>query len=134
MREDVIAAPFFEALADDAFAVQRCGACDRAFLPPAPVCPHCHAPDVDWERTDARGRLYAFTELLRTPPNFDEPAVVGTVVVEGVRVLAPIDAPYDALSIGDPVALVPTDGAGDHDRGRWADAPFFTAEPRPDAE
>lgn len=134
MREDAIAAPFFEALDDDAFAVQRCGDCDRAFLPPAPICPHCHASDVGWERTDGRGSLYSFTELHRTPPDFDEPAVVGMVVVEDVRILAPIDAPYDDLSIGAPVELVATEYTGEHDRGRWADTPFFTAEPILDAE
>lgn len=129
MRENALVEPFFEALADDAFAVQRCLKCDHAFLPPGPVCPDCHARAVTWERTDGRGTLHAFTELHRTPPGFDAPAVVGTVLVEAVRVLTRVDAAYDDLSIGDAVELTAAEYTQDYDRGRWTDAPFFVATP-----
>lgn len=130
MREGALAEPFFEALADGEFAVQRCSACDEAFLPPSPVCPHCHAAAVRWERTEGAGALYAFTELARTPPGFDAPAVVATVELDvGVRLLSTVAAAYDDVAIGDRVELEPISGEGPYDRGRWADYPFFTATP-----
>lgn len=128
MREDALAEPFFEALADGAFAVQRCSACEEAFLPPSPVCPACHAEAVGWERTDGSGSLYAFTELARTPPGFDAPAVVGTVDLDvGGRLLTRIDAAYDDLAVGDRVELRPAPHEASYDRGRWSDYPFFAA-------
>ncbi|MFC5973525.1 Zn-ribbon domain-containing OB-fold protein [Halomarina salina] len=128
MREGALAAPFFEALADGEFAVQRCSACSEAFLPPSPVCPVCHADDVGWERTDATGTLHAFTELTRTPPGFDAPAVVGTVDLDvGVRLLVRVSAAYDDLTIGERLVVEPSPAPGTLDRGRWSDYPFFSA-------
>ena len=122
--------PFWEALAEDRFLVHRCGACASAFLPPAPVCPHCGSRSVEWEAVDGRGELYAFTRQHTAPPGFEAPLVVGTVeLAAGPRLLAPVAADYNDLSIGTPVEVVPTEYEPDYDRGALSEYPFFEAVP-----
>jgi uncharacterized OB-fold protein len=123
--------PFWEALAEDRFLLPVCEACDEAFFPPSPACPHCHATDVEWTETDAEGELYAFTRQHRTAPGVTAPVVLGVVELDaGPRLLARVDADYGALALGDRVALEPRAYPDEVDRGRLADRPFFVAVPR----
>jgi uncharacterized OB-fold protein len=123
--------PFWDALADGRFLLPSCDACGEAFFPPSPACPHCHAERVDWTETDATGDLYAFTRQHRTAPGVDAPVVLGIVELdEGPRLLARVDADYDALSLGDRVALVPRSYDEGVDRGRLEERSFFAAVPQ----
>lgn len=103
---ETFTAPFWESLAAGRVTLTECSDCGTPFFPPAPACPHCHSTAVDWVPVTDPGTLYSFTRQYRTPPGFDEPNVLGLVELrETVRVLAPIAAPYEALSIGMPVEL-----------------------------
>lgn len=122
--------PFWDALADGRFLLQRCAACEEAYFPPAPVCPRCHADDVEWIESDAVGDLYAFTHQQRTAPGVPSPVVLGIVELDdGPRLLARVAADYEALDIGDRVALEACDYEDDVDRGRLDGRPFFRAVP-----
>jgi uncharacterized OB-fold protein len=120
--------PFWEGLEEGAILIHACKRCERRFFPPSPVCPHCHATDVEWVETAGRGMLFSFTRTHATAAAFPDELVVGTVELEeGPKLLAPIDEPYSALEIGDPVRIEPTEYEVDHDRGWLEGYPFFTA-------
>ena len=120
--------PFWEGLEDGTVLIHACESCDRRFFPPRPVCPHCHATDVEWVETTGCGTLFSFTQTHTTATAFDDNVVVGTVELdEGPKLLAPADEPYSALEIGDPVRIEPTEYTAAYDRGWLAGYPFFVA-------
>jgi uncharacterized OB-fold protein len=121
--------PFWEGLAEGQFRVPVCLDCETAFFPPAPLCPHCGHGEAEW--TDAgRGTLYSFTRQHRTAPGFDSPIVMGIVELDaGPRLLAPVAADYDDLTIGQSVQLDPRPYDHDYDRGDRDGDPFFAAVP-----
>lgn len=122
--------PFWDALADDRFLLPVCEACDEHYFPPAPACPRCHATDVGWAETDAEGELYAFTRQHRTAPGVSAPVVLGIVELDaGPRLLARVAADYEALALGDRVAIEPRAYEDGVDRGRLEGQPFFAAVP-----
>lgn len=127
--------PFWEALADGRLLVHRCeSGCERAFFPPGPVCPHCGGREVDWAEVDPRGELYSYTRQHVTPPGFDAPLVVGlTELAAGPRLLTPVAADYEDLSVGTPVEVVPAEPPGEVDRGELAEYPYLEAVPVADA-
>jgi Predicted nucleic-acid-binding protein containing a Zn-ribbon len=76
------------------------------------------------------GTLYSFTRQHRTAPGFDSPIVMGIVNLDaGPRLLAPVDADYEELTIGQSVRLEPRDYDQGYDRGDHAEDPFFAAVP-----
>lgn len=121
--------PFWEQLAGGEFRVPECRDCGEAFFPPGPLCPHCGGREFDWTSGET-GTLYSFTRQHRTAPGFDAPVVMGIVeLAAGPRLLAPIAADYDDLTIGQPVRVVPRDYEQDYDREEQSDRPFFAAVP-----
>ena len=127
---DATSDPFWDALADDRFLLPSCRDCGEAFFPPAPVCPRCHATDVEWIESDAVGTLYAVTRQHRTAPGIPSPLVLGIVELDdGPRLLAQVRATDDELDIGTRIRLEPTEYDGSVDRGRLSDRPFFAAYP-----
>ncbi|MFB6171751.1 MAG: Zn-ribbon domain-containing OB-fold protein [Haloarculaceae archaeon] len=123
--------PFWEALADGTVLLQRCTDCEEAYFPPGPVCPRCQSAAVEWIESAAAGDLYAFTRQHRTAPGVPSPVVLGVVELdEGPRLLARVAADYEALSLGDRVAIEACDYEGAVDRGRLDGEPFFRAVPR----
>lgn len=122
------AAPFWEGLTDDEIRLPECRACGMAVFPPGPLCPDCGSDDLVWTEVEPTGDLHSFTRQHRTAPGFDSPIVMGMVDLDaGPRLLAPIEAAYDSLSIGDRVRIEATDYDADYDRGRRAGEPFFHA-------
>lgn len=118
--------PFWDALEDGLFLLQRCGDCDEAYFPPAPTCPACHADTVEWIEAAGTGELYAFTRQHRTASGFESPLVLGTVeLAEGPRLLVRMEDPYDALEIGAAVELRPVEYDGGANRGWLEGRPFF---------
>jgi uncharacterized OB-fold protein len=41
----------------------HCEACDETFVPPRPVCPHCHGEMMAWVEVSGKGKLAAFTAV-----------------------------------------------------------------------
>ncbi|MFC7157080.1 Zn-ribbon domain-containing OB-fold protein [Halomarina halobia] len=120
--------PFWESLRDGTFLIHACESCEERFFPPSPICPRCHSTDVEWTEAAGRGTLFSFTRTHATAAAFDDELVVGVVELdEGPRLLAPIDESYDALTIGDRVAVEATEYDADYDRGWLEGYPFFAA-------
>jgi len=129
--------PFWEGLADGRLLGHQCGRedCGRVFFPPGPACPHCGGRDVNWTEVDPRGELYSYTRQHVTPPGFDAPLVVGlTELAAGPRLLTPVAADHEELSVGTAVEVVPAEPPGDVDRGDLAEYPYLEALPVEDGE
>ena len=102
-----VAREFYRRLAERRPATTRCEPCGRTDFPPRERCPECDAEEA-WVELPLEGRLHAFTTQ-ETAVRFGAPAVlalaeVGEVVVPGV-----VEAPYEALAVGDCVRVEPRD-------------------------
>lgn len=57
---------FWEAAAQGQLLVRTCKECERAHWYPRMLCPFCGSGATEWRAASGRGRLYAFSEVLRT--------------------------------------------------------------------
>ena len=107
---DAITLPFWEAAAEHRLVVQRCTACGRTRLPPAPLCAECHSTDSDWKPLSGRGEVYTYTVAYR-PIAAGQPlptviAVIALEDSEGLRMISNlVDSDPDEVAIGAPVEL-----------------------------
>lgn len=100
-----------------ALAGGRCKACAALSFPRAEVCTECLSLEVEEAALSSEGRLYSFSVVHQAPKGWKVPYALGYVdLPEGVRVLAHIDAPLDAIAIDQSVKLsfgvVATDVSG----------------------
>jgi uncharacterized OB-fold protein len=108
---DATTLPWWQAAAERRLVVQRCTACGRTRLPPAPVCPACRASGADWKQVSGRGEVYTYT-IVHRPIAAGQtlPFVVAVVALEdagGVRLISNlVDVDPAAVAIGLPVELV----------------------------
>jgi uncharacterized OB-fold protein len=108
---DAITLPWWQAAAEHRLVVQRCTACGRTRLPPAPVCPGCRSPDSDWKQVPGRGEVYTYTVVHRPIAAGQQlPFVIAVIALEdagGLRMISNlVGAGPDDLAIGLPVELV----------------------------
>jgi uncharacterized protein len=102
---DATTEEFYRRLRERRFMSTRCTACGDVAFPPRGFCPACHQRDVTWIDLPVRGTLYAFTQQQRSI-RFSAPDVIGLVELAGVgHILTRIDAPFELLSIGQPMQL-----------------------------
>jgi uncharacterized OB-fold protein len=86
--------PYWDAAREGRLVVQRCGSCGRAWHPPLPRCPHCHAPGPGWQQVAGTGTVYTYT-VVTHPTHIalasQVPYVVAIVeLTEGPRVVTGI--------------------------------------------
>ena len=55
--------PFWEAVQDEKFILQKCRNCGRLQYLPRPVCADCFSMDLDWQESRGIGRIYSFTHV-----------------------------------------------------------------------
>lgn len=68
--------------------LQRCRACERAYFPPRPFCPHCASRDVATFRASGRASLYSYVIHHRESPGFTPPYAIAVVALaEGPRMM-----------------------------------------------
>jgi uncharacterized OB-fold protein len=104
----------------------RCEACGETFVPPRPLCPHCHDDRMAWTPLSGQGKLAAYTTVHIGPKAMiaagydrNNPYCAGIVkLAEGPFVSAQIvgvDAGNPAaITIGTPLTFVSLErGAGD---------------------
>lgn len=101
--------PFWEALAEGRFELQRCTACGRHVFYPRLVCPHCGGGPLEWVSASGRGTVHSFTVVHRAPPAFaaEVPYVVALVdLEEGPRMMTRLLGAEPAeVHIGMPVQV-----------------------------
>jgi hypothetical protein len=118
---------FFDALADGELLGGVCADCTQVLLPPRPACYNCGSRSIDVEAQPRTGRIYTYTEVHAPPPALEDDAPYTIAIVEldsGGRLTGRVDAPYDAVEIGDRAELRvrdPTEGerslALEHEQG-----------------
>lgn len=95
---------FYRRLARGRFESTYCASCDELRFPPRERCAGCDSA-TEWRALSGRGSVYAFTQQERGL-RFTAPDVLGVVELdEGVRVFGLLEAPFESLSIGQPVEL-----------------------------
>ena len=68
--------------------LQRCRACERAYFPPRPFCPHCASRDVATFRASGRASLHSYVIHHRESPGFTPPYAIAVVALaEGPRMM-----------------------------------------------
>jgi len=108
---DHVTLPFWQAAAEHRLVVQRCTACGRTRLPPAPVCTDCRSAEADWKEVPGRGEVYTYTVVHRPIAAGQElPFVIAVIALEesgGLRMISNVvDAKPEEVAIGAPVELV----------------------------
>jgi len=103
--------PFWEAAARGELHLPYCEACERAYWPPSPLCPHCFADAVGWRWASGRGTVSSFVVVhQRWFPAFagEIPYNVAQVELEeGPRLTASlIEIANDAIEVGMAVEAV----------------------------
>jgi uncharacterized protein len=83
-------AVFWDAAAEGRLVAQRCGTCGKLRHPPRPMCPECHALDVEAVELSGRGTLYSYAVLHHPQhPAFEYPVLAALVDLdEGVRLVS----------------------------------------------
>lgn len=103
------AAPYWAALQEKRLTFQRCARCSQAVWPATSHCPHCSAPDLVWEDSKGRGKVYSFSTVMRGPtPAWQAiaPYSVGFVEMdEGYILFTQFDCAPDAIAIADAVSV-----------------------------
>lgn len=115
---DATTLPFWQAAAEHRLVVQRCSACGRTRLPPAPVCPACRSAESDWQTLSGRGEVYTYTVVHRPIAAGQQlPFVIAVIALEGaggVRMISNLVAVEPAeVRVGLPVELVWEDMSAD---------------------
>ncbi len=115
---DATTLPFWQAASEHRLVVQRCTACGRTRLPPAPVCAGCRSDGADWQEVSGRGEVYTYTVVHRPVAAGQAlPFVIAVVALEdagGVRIISNlVGADPEAVAIGLPVELVWEDMSAD---------------------
>jgi uncharacterized OB-fold protein len=101
---------FWAGCAAGRFEIQCCRRCGHRQFPPRFACAACHATELDWQATSARGTVYSFTVVHRAPLDAfraDVPYVVAIVELEeGVRAMMNVRGiDPAAVRIGLPVEI-----------------------------
>jgi uncharacterized OB-fold protein len=103
------AKPFYDALKDGAFVLQRCAACGQYQIPPGPVCTHCTSEKLDWAEASGKGVVQSWTTYHRAfLPAFNDLVpytVLNVTLREGPRLIGRLVS-GGAAAIGSPVELV----------------------------
>ncbi len=86
---DPLTAPFWHAAEQRIFLLQQCNACQRFQFPPAGICRHCSATDLDMVPSAGLGAIYSMTTVYMTvSPNPTSPYSVGIVKLdEGAQLI-----------------------------------------------
>jgi hypothetical protein len=113
IRPDVHTEEFWAGCARRELRFQRCTSCGRLRHPPRPGCPHCGAPNADWQAVAGRGRIFSYTVVHHPAfPSLAERVPYNVVTVEfddapGVRLVSNVlEVGRDALRIDMAVDLV----------------------------
>lgn len=71
--------------------LQRCDACEQAYFPPRPFCPHCGSRKVSEFKASGKATLYSYVISHRAAPGFAAPYAIAVVeLVEGPRMMSNI--------------------------------------------
>jgi uncharacterized OB-fold protein len=103
------AQPYWDGLQSGRLLLQRCAGCGTFRHYPRPMCPACHAMEVDWVEVDGQGTVHSWTVPHRSAlPAFAavQPFTLLTVdLPQGVRLLGMLRGSDQGLAIGAAVRM-----------------------------
>jgi uncharacterized protein len=89
-----LAAPYWQAAAEERMVIQACGDCGAAIFPPRPLCPGCWSSAVEWRDASGLACVESFSVVHRAPNESfaaEVPYVVALVRLdEGPRMMTNI--------------------------------------------
>ena len=95
---------FWGAAREGRFVVPTCTACGKAHWYPRAICPFCTDGEIAWRAASGQGRIYTFSVMRRAKEPY---AIAYVTLAEGPTMMTNIvDCDFDALHIGQPVAVV----------------------------
>ena len=101
---------FWTSGADGKLRFLRCSSCSYLIHPPAPICPQCHARDVEPTVVSGRGTVHSFTVNHQPWDGAGDVYVIGLVEIDeqaDVRLTTNIvDIEPEDVRIGMPVEVV----------------------------
>lgn len=101
--------PFWAATKEHRLTYQVCASCGEITFYPRRHCTGCLSPDLRWHDSAGSGTVYTYTVIRQHGlPYFRSrlPYVVGFIDLdEGFRLMAEIDAPPDAIGVGQRVTV-----------------------------
>jgi uncharacterized OB-fold protein len=86
LNADVWTEPYWAAARALRLVCQRCAACGRFRMPPAPFCSACRSQSTEWVELPGTGSVYSFTVVRHTPiPEMRSslPYVIAVVALDG---------------------------------------------------
>jgi hypothetical protein len=102
-------APFWQATRQHRLTYQVCATCDEIVFYPRRHCTGCLSTNLRWHDSAGTGTVYTYTVIRQHgQPYFRSrlPYVVGFIDLdEGFRLMAEIDAPPDAIRVGQRVTV-----------------------------
>jgi uncharacterized protein len=102
-------APFWTATTQHRLTCQVCASCGQTVWHPRRHCTGCLSPDLRWHDSAGAGTVYTYTVIRQHGLAYFRnrlPYVVGFIDLdEGFRMLAEIDAPPDAVRVGQRVTV-----------------------------
>lgn len=109
-RQSTLAEPYWEALKQGRYLIQRCAACGKARHYPRLVCSACHSLEFEWIEASGHGVVHSWTVCHHAyHPGFarDLPYTLLTVdLAEGVRALGRLRrGGGEPVAIGTPVSI-----------------------------
>lgn len=92
------ASSFTQYLSEKKLMGSHCTSCNKDFLPPRAICPHCHSDQLTWVEFSGKGKLAAFTSIFIAPTAMIEagygrenPYIAAVVELdEGVKISAQV--------------------------------------------
>jgi len=101
--DDIALEPYWHAAAQGRLLLKQCGACDKIYYYPRPLCPFCMSDDTNWVEASGDGTIYSWSVQRRADPPY---AIAFVTLNEGPTLLSAIvDCDFDALAIDQPVTL-----------------------------
>jgi len=89
-----VATPFWNAMRENKFLIQKCNSCKNYVFYPRIRCPHCFSDNLDWEEASGKGTVYSYTTVLNNAPSGfinEMPYTVAIIrLAEGVQMLSNI--------------------------------------------
>jgi len=110
-RVTPVTAPYWDALRQRRFVIQRCRRCRKAVYYPRPWCPHCWSTELDWVRSRGRAKVITYTIVHQPPPEAfasEVPYVLAVAQLEeGPQMMANvIGIEPERMRVGLPVRVV----------------------------
>jgi uncharacterized OB-fold protein len=86
--------PFWEGCKRNELLIQKCEECHNLIMYPKLFCPHCLSPNLQWEKSSGKGKIYSYSVVHAYAPTAfskDVPYIVAVVELdEGVRMMSSI--------------------------------------------